>query len=60
MVTIKKRSESLGAEKFGSCVNCGCGTDEKEIYKLEFYDLVNNKSSLSLCSECILILKETI
>lgn len=53
MVTIKKRSELLGAEKFGSCASCGCGTDEKEIFKLEFDDLVNSKAVLSLCSDCI-------
>ena len=31
MITIKKRSELKGAEKFGSCASCGCRTDEKEI-----------------------------
>ncbi len=29
MIKIKKCSELHGAEKFGSCASCGCGTDEK-------------------------------
>lgn len=29
MIKIKKCSELHGAETFGSCAGCGCGTDEK-------------------------------
>lgn len=60
MITIKKRSELKGAEKFGSGASCGYRTDEREIFKLEFEDLSNSKSSLSLCSECITKLKEAL
>lgn len=53
MIKIKKRSELNGAEKYGSCANCGSGTDEKEIYKLEFEDNHNNRISMSLCHDCM-------
>lgn len=60
MIKIKKCSELHGAEKFGSCASCGCGSDEKEIYKLEFEVLGNNRSSLSLCYDCLLELRKMI
>lgn len=60
MIKIKKCSELLGAEKFGSCVSCGCGSDEKEMYKLEFEVLSNKRSSLNLCYGCLIDMKEMI
>lgn len=53
MIKVIKRSELQGAEKFGSCASCGCRTDEKEIYKVEFEDAYNNRTSLSLCYDCM-------
>lgn len=60
MIKIMKRSELQGAGKFGSCSSCGCGTDEKEVYKMEFEDCHNNRSSVSLCNECLTKLKNMI
>lgn len=60
MIKIKKCSELHGAERFGSCASCGCGTAEKEIYKLEFEVLGNNRSSLSVCRDCLIELREMI
>ena len=60
MIKIYKRSELQGAEKFGNCASCSCDKDKRVIYKIEFKDETRNKSSLSLCSECILELEKAI
>lgn len=55
MVKIIPRKDLKGAEKFGSCADCGKGTDEKEIYKIEFEldGLSGKRTSLSLCWDCL-------
>ncbi len=58
MVKIIPRKDLKGAEKFGSCVDCGKGTDEKEIYKIEFEldGLSGKRTSVSLCWDCLVSL----
>ena len=49
MIKVEKRSELQGAEKYGSCVSCG---KERDVYKISFEDLHNNRTSVSLCYAC--------
>lgn len=60
MIKIIARSELSGAEKFGSCASCGSGSDGKKIFKLEFEDIYSNRTSISLCCECMKKLKNMI
>ena len=53
MIKIMKKSELQGAAKFGNCVSCGKGTDETEIYKIEFEDLGTQSISIGLCLDCL-------
>jgi len=62
MTNIISRKELQGAEKYGSCCNCGKGTEEREIYKIEFQQdgYSKNCSSISLCWNCMMSLGNTI
>lgn len=50
MIKLEKRKELQGADKYGSCVSCG---KERDVYKVSFDDLHNNKTSISLCYDCL-------
>lgn len=50
MIKVEKRSTLQGAEKYGSCASCG---KERDVYKVSFEDLHNNRTSISLCYECL-------
>lgn len=56
MVKIIPRKDLMGDEKFGSCADCGEGTDAKEIYKIEFDadGYGKNRTSISLCWDCLI------
>lgn len=58
MVKIIPRKNLKGAEKFGSCADCGKGTDEKEIYKIgfELEGLAGKRTSVSICWDCLVSL----
>lgn len=64
MVNIVSRKTLQGAEKYGSCCDCGKGTDEKEIYKIEFGRKNNQSSSgissISICWDCLVNLGDMI
>lgn len=53
MVKILPRKDLMGAEKFGSCADCGEGTDAKEIYKIEFDSDGYGKNRTSVSEECV-------
>lgn len=53
MIKIMKKSELQGAAKYGNCASCGKGTDETEIYKIEFENFENHSISISLCLDCL-------
>lgn len=62
MVKIISRKQLIGAEKFGSCADCGKGTDEKEIFKIEFDadGFGKNRTSLSMCWDCLINLGDMV
>lgn len=53
MIKIMKKSKLQGAGKYGSCAACGKGSDEAEIYKIEFENLENHSTGISLCLDCL-------
>lgn len=53
MIKIMKKSELQGAAKFGNCASCGKGTDDTEIYKIEFEDFGTQSISIGLCLDCL-------
>lgn len=52
MITIEKRSNIQGAEKYGNCVSCGTNQD---VYKITFNDGTSSSVSISLCLDCLSI-----
>lgn len=61
MISIKKNSEFLGAEKYGQCASCSKGSAEAELYRISFtYDGSTKTHSVDLCPECIEQLKNII
>ena len=53
-VKITKLSTCEGAERFGTCVECGKGSKEDpEMFKITW----NGNSSTILCKECLIKLK---
>lgn len=54
MITIKKKNELKGAEKYGQCASCARGSRETELYQLSFsYDDSTKCSSIDLCRDCM-------
>ena len=54
MISIKKKSELMGAEKYGQCASCAKGSSEAELYSISFtYDGSMKSTSIDLCPECI-------
>ena len=54
MIKIKKKSELIGAEKYGQCSSCAKGSSEAELYQLSFcYDGSTKSNSIDLCWDCM-------
>lgn len=54
MIDIKKKSELVGAEKYGQCASCAKGSSEAELYQLSFcYDGSTKSNSIDLCWDCM-------
>lgn len=54
MISIKKKSELLGASKYGQCASCAKGSSETELYQLSFiYEGSTKSSSIDLCHDCM-------
>ena len=61
MISIKKNSEFLGAERYGQCASCSKGSSETELYRISFtYDGSTKSTSIDLCSECMEEMKNMI
>lgn len=60
MISIKKKSELTGAEKYGQCASCSKGSSETELYRISFtYDGSTKTHSIDLCPECMKELETT-
>lgn len=54
MVKIKKKSELIGAEKYGDCNSCRKRSSEADIYQLAFcYEDSTKNHIVNLCFDCI-------
>ena len=54
MISIKKKSELLGAEKYGQCASCAKGSSETDLYQISFaYKGSTKASSIDMCIECM-------
>lgn len=54
MITIKKKSELKGAERYGQCANCAKESSETELYQLSFcYENSTKTNSIDLCRNCL-------
>lgn len=54
MINIKKKSELVGAERYGQCASCSKGSSEAELYQLSFcYDGSTKSNSIDLCRDCM-------
>lgn len=61
MISIKKKSELMGAEKYGQCASCAKGSSEADLYQISFtYDGSTKSTSIDLCSECMEEMKNMI
>ena len=61
MISIKKKSELMGAEKYGQCASCAKGSSETDLYQISFtYDGSTKSTSIDLCSECMEEMKNMI
>lgn len=61
MISIKKKSELSGAEKYGQCASCAKGSLETELYQISFtYDGSTKSTSMDLCPECLFTMKNRI
>ena len=61
MISIKKKSELLGAEKYGQCASCAKGSSETELYQISFsYEGSTKSNSVDLCPECMEKMKNMI
>lgn len=61
MIKIQKASGLTGAQRFGQCLSCGVGSQEADIYQIQ-YALPNSTRDVStrLCRKCLIILKTMI
>lgn len=54
MISVKKKSEFLGAEKYGQCASCAKGSSETELYQISFtYEGSTKVTSFDMCTECM-------
>ena len=61
MISIKKKSELMGAEKYGQCASCAKGSSEADLYQISFtYDGSTKSTSVDLCPECMEEMKNMI
>lgn len=61
MISIKNKSELMGAEKYGQCASCAKGSSEADLYQISFtYDGSTKSTSIDLCSECMEEMKNMI
>lgn len=61
MITIKKKSELKGAERYGQCASCAKGSSETELYQLSFcYENSTKNNSIDLCCNCLGELGDTL
>lgn len=61
MISIKKKSELMGAEKYGQCASCAKGSSEADLYQISFtYDGSTKSTSIDLCLECMEEMKNMI
>ena len=61
MISIKKKSELTGAEKYGQCASCAKGSSEAELYQISFsYEGSTKSNSIDLCVECMEEMKNMI
>lgn len=61
MISIKKKSELMGAEKYGQCASCAKGSSKADLYQISFtYDGSTKSTSIDLCSECMEEMKNMI
>lgn len=61
MISIKKKSELLGAEKYGQCASCAKSSSETELYQISFsYEGSTKTHSIDLCPECMKELETTV
>ena len=55
MIQIKKKSELLGAEKYGQCASCAKRSSETELYQISFtYEDSTKTNSIDLCNDCMI------
>lgn len=61
MISIKKKGELMGAEKYGQCASCAKGSSEVELYQISFsYEGSTKSNSIDLCVECMEEMKNMI
>ena len=61
MISIKKKRELFGAEKYGQCNSCAKGSSETELYQISFsYENSTKINSIDLCRECMIKMKNLI
>ena len=55
MIHINRKSELLGAEKYGQCASCAKGSAEAELYQISFSGEGSAKArSIDLCWDCLI------
>lgn len=61
MISIKKKSELMGAEKFGQCKSCSKTHLEAELYRIAFsYEESNYIRCFDMCKNCLCELSDKI
>lgn len=61
MISIKKKSELMGAEKYGQCASCAKGSSEADLYQISFtYEGSTKATSIDMCVECMEEMKNMI
>ena len=61
MISIKKKSELLGAAKYGQCASCAKGSSEADLYQILFtYEGSTKSTSIDMCVECMEEMKNII
>lgn len=61
MISIKKKSGLLAAEKYGQCASCAKGSSETDLYQISFvYEGSTKASSIDMCIECMEEMKNMI
>ena len=61
MITIKKKADLIGAEKYGQCASCSKGSSDAKLYQITFsYEDSTKSNAIDLCEDCLFGLGDTI